>query len=181
MTTCTTVYISGALLGLWWGTMRCTSKNEVHKELLFWGKGIFGQYKPKEKDFGKHHGVLGFPRWSSGKEPASQCRRCKRWRFDPCVGKIPWRRKWQPTLVFLPGKFHRQRSLVGYRSMESQRVRHDWATEYAHMGVLSKGWTQGHWKRHISNVHLLVALQIAIWGMCFPETASVSWRSLQTT
>ena len=33
---------------------------------------------------------------------------------DSWVGKIPWRRKWQPTLVFLPGKFHGQRSLVGY-------------------------------------------------------------------
>ena len=31
------------------------------------------------------------------------------------VRKIPWRRKWQPTPVFFPGKFHRQRSLVGYR------------------------------------------------------------------
>ena len=31
-----------------------------------------------------------------------------------CSGKIPWSRKWQPTLIFLPGKFHRQRSLVGY-------------------------------------------------------------------
>ena len=34
--------------------------------------------------------------------------------FDPCVRNIPWRRKWQPTLVFLPGKSHGQRSLVGY-------------------------------------------------------------------
>ena len=34
--------------------------------------------------------------------------------FDPCVGKILWRRKWQPTPVFLPGEFHGQRSLVGY-------------------------------------------------------------------
>ena len=33
--------------------------------------------------------------------------------FDPWVGKIPWRRKWQPTLIFLPGESHRQRSLVG--------------------------------------------------------------------
>ena len=36
-------------------------------------------------------------------------------RFDPWVGKIPWRRKWQPTLVFSPGESHGQRSLVGYR------------------------------------------------------------------
>ena len=34
--------------------------------------------------------------------------------FDPWVGKIPWRRKRQPTSVFLPGEFHGQRSLVGY-------------------------------------------------------------------
>ena len=34
--------------------------------------------------------------------------------FDPCVGKIPWRRKWQPTPVFLPGEPHGQSSLIGY-------------------------------------------------------------------
>ena len=34
--------------------------------------------------------------------------------FDPWVGKIPWRRAWQPTLVFLPGESHGQRSLAGY-------------------------------------------------------------------
>ena len=52
----------------------------------------------------------GLPRWYSGKEFACQCRRC--W-FNPWVRKIRWRRRWQPTAVFLPGKFHRQRSLVG--------------------------------------------------------------------
>ena len=35
-------------------------------------------------------------------------------RLDPWVGRIPWDRKWQPTLVFLPGKFHGQSSLAGY-------------------------------------------------------------------
>ena len=34
--------------------------------------------------------------------------------FDSWVGKMPWRRKWHPTLVFLPGESHGQRSLVGY-------------------------------------------------------------------
>jgi len=38
----------------------------------------------------------------------------KRCRFDPWVGKTPWRRAWQPTPVFLPGESHGQRSLVGY-------------------------------------------------------------------
>ena len=48
---------------------------------------------------------------SSGKEFSCQCRRCG---FDSWSEKVPWRRKWQPTPVFLPGKPHGQRSLVGY-------------------------------------------------------------------
>ena len=51
----------------------------------------------------------GLPWWLGGKESTSQCRRCG---FDSWVRKIPWRRKWQPTPVFLPGKSHGQRSLV---------------------------------------------------------------------
>ena len=39
-----------------------------------------------------------------------------RYRFDPWVGKIPWRRAGQPSLVFLPGKAHEQKSLAGYSS-----------------------------------------------------------------
>ena len=53
-------------------------------------------------------------RKSSGEEPVCQRIRCKRCRFDPWVGKISWRRKWQPTRIFWPGKAHGQRSLVGY-------------------------------------------------------------------
>ena len=56
----------------------------------------------------------GFPDGTSGKEPGCQCRRCKRHGFDPWVGKIPWRRAWQPIPVFLPGESHGQRSLAGY-------------------------------------------------------------------
>ena len=51
----------------------------------------------------------------SGKEFACQCRRCKRLRFNPWVWKIPWRRAWLLTPVFVPGESHGQRSLVGYR------------------------------------------------------------------
>ena len=51
---------------------------------------------------------------TSGKEPGCQCRRCKKSGFDPWIGKIPWRRVWQPTPVFLPGESHGQRSLAGY-------------------------------------------------------------------
>ena len=53
----------------------------------------------------------GFPRPPSDEESTCQCRRC---RFNPWFGKIPWGRKWQPIQVFLPGKFHGQRSLAGY-------------------------------------------------------------------
>ena len=50
----------------------------------------------------------------SGKESTCQCRRHKCWEFHPWFRKIPLRRKWQPTPVFLLGKSHRQRSLAGY-------------------------------------------------------------------
>ena len=43
-----------------------------------------------------------------------QCRRLSRHKFDPWIGKIPWRRKWQPAPVFLPGESHGQRSLTDY-------------------------------------------------------------------
>ena len=54
----------------------------------------------------------GLPWWLSGKESTCQCRRCRRHKFNHWLRMIPWRRKWQLTLVFLPGKSRRQRSLV---------------------------------------------------------------------
>ena len=59
--------------------------------------------------------IPGPLRWLSGKESACQCRRHQIHRFDPWVGKIPWRRKWQPTPVFLPGESQGRGSLVGCR------------------------------------------------------------------
>ena len=47
-------------------------------------------------------------------QPLRTCLQCRRLRFDPWVEKISWRRKWQPTLIFLPGESHGQRSLAGY-------------------------------------------------------------------
>ena len=52
----------------------------------------------------------GFPGGARGKEPACQSRRHKFPGFSPWVEKIPWRRKWQPTPVCLPGESHGQRS-----------------------------------------------------------------------
>ena len=62
------------------------------------------------------------PSAASSIEPACQCRRCKRHRFDPWVKKIPWRRAWQPTSVFLPGESLRIEERGGLQSMRSQRV-----------------------------------------------------------
>ena len=50
---------------------------------------------------------------------------CRRPGFDPWVGNIPWRRKWQPISVFFPGQFYEQRSLGRLQSMESQKAGHD--------------------------------------------------------
>jgi len=53
---------------------------------------------------------LRFPGGSAVKNPPAK----QEMRFDPWVGKIPRRRKWQPTPVFLLGKSHRQKSVAGY-------------------------------------------------------------------
>ena len=70
--------------------------------------------KGKTRDlFKKIRATMGtfiFPYSSVGRV----CLQCRRPGLDPWVGKIPWRRKWQPTPVFLPGESHGQRSLAGY-------------------------------------------------------------------
>ena len=60
--------------------------------------------------------IMGFPGGTGGKEPACQCRRPKRRRFDPWVRKTPWRREWLPIPV-LPGESHGQRSLATVREV----------------------------------------------------------------
>ena len=72
--------------------------------------------------------LAGPPRGHSGKESACQCRRYRRPGFNPSIGKIPWRRKWQPTPAFLPGKSHGQRTLAGY-SPWGHKTRQDLATK----------------------------------------------------
>ena len=68
--------------------------------------------------------LSGFPGGSVLKNPAAM-QETQVW--SP-VRKIPWRRKWQPTSVLLPGTSHGQRSLVGYTPWSHHWVRHDWAT-----------------------------------------------------
>ena len=76
----------------------------------------------------------GFPGGSVVKKSAYSavdCLQCRRCRFDPWVGKIPWRRKLQPTPVFLHGKSRGWRSLAGH-SPGVSRVGHDLVINHHH-------------------------------------------------
>ena len=102
--------------------------------------------------------ILGYPRAlpllphtqsASGKETSCQCRRNE---FHPWVRKIPWRRKWQPSAVFLPGESHGQRNLAGYSPQGLKESDTTEATEHVcthklenpniqhGMGPTSSGW-----------------------------------------
>ena len=106
---------------------------ELHhqKKKVTFNRDIFAHYFVfSESQSIKLYGSLGFPGKYSVNESACQFRRHRWSRFDPWVQKIPWRRKWQPTPVFLPGKFHRQRSLVGYSLWGHRELNMNWA--YTH-------------------------------------------------
>ena len=86
--------------------------------------------------------------------PTCQCRRHKSRGFDHWVGKIPWRGKWQPAPVFLPGKFHGQRSLAGYnpRSRKESDMKGD--------ACMQGGWgTHKYILRHTSKTHTETHIQ----------------------
>ena len=68
-----------------------------------------------------------------GKNPLQ----CKRPRFDPWVGKIPWRRKWQPIPVLLPREFHGQRSLACKELEPTERLTH--THTHTHAFLRSRG------------------------------------------
>ena len=86
-----------------------SSTNKLHRRDNGWGKGKRKQDRRKEKEWkGTNRrnlkAILVFPVDASSEEPACQSRRPKRCRFNPWVRKIPWRRLWQPTPVFLAWK-----------------------------------------------------------------------------
>ena len=73
------------------------------------------------------HFHVGFPGGLDSKESPYKCRRL---RFNPWVRKIPWRRAWPPTPVFLPGESPWTEVPGRLQSMGSQRVRHNWAAKH---------------------------------------------------
>ena len=72
------------------------------------------------------HHTYGLPRWLSGKAPACQFKRHRILEFDPWVEKIPWRREWQPTREFLPGKSCGQRTLAGSPWSHKESDKTEW-------------------------------------------------------
>ena len=76
------------------------------------GSSVYGIFQARVLEWVP---LPSLPSGTSGKESTCQCRRYKRHRFNPWVRKMPWRRTWQPTPALLPGKFHRDRSFVGYK------------------------------------------------------------------
>ena len=72
----------------------------------------------------------GLPRWLGAEEPTCPCRRSRGCECDPAVRKTPWRRQWQPTPVFLPGKPYKERILVALvHEVTRKRAGHDLGTK----------------------------------------------------
>ena len=80
-------------------------------------------------------GTGGFPYGSASKEATCNAGYTRRFRFHPWVGKIPWRRKWKPTPVFLPGESHGQRSLVGCSAKDHKQL--DTTEQHTHPASVS--------------------------------------------
>ena len=93
------------------------------------------------------------------KEASCQCRRHKRHRFSLWVGKIPWRRAWQPIPVLLLGKFHGQRSLAGYSPWDPKECDMiEWMSTHTHTHT----HTQWKYKVPLTSQHNTVVLLLQI-------------------
>ena len=103
------------------------------------------------------HAILGAPGGSVVKLSTWQCRRWrKRW-FSPWVGKIPWRRKWQLTLLFLLGKSHGQRSLVGYGPWDLKEL-----DRAKRLSTHTHTHTHTHARTHVPSKHLWKNVRIIL-------------------
>ena len=129
-----------------------------HKPILKWAKDLNRHFFPPEEDLqiANRYTKRWLPWWLSGEESTCQCRRLG---ISPWVRKIPWRRKQQPTPVFLPGKSHGQRSLAEVHVVA--RVRHDLVTKQQYKEVLHIPNHQGSEHQTRKRYHL-IPLKMAI-------------------
>ena len=129
-------------------------------------------------------GWEGLPWWPGWQRV---CLQCGRPGFDPWVWKIPRRREWLPTPVFLPGKLHGQRGLVGYSPCG--RKESDTTEQLTlHFGLKDSWWLpaesqQCHWQSGIGHSALVSTVSkrkprqpIA---SAFPRSSTWSWRTLR--
>ena len=94
---------------------QCSCLENPHGQRSLAGCSPWGLKEPDMTEWLSLAGQwLCIPRGSGGKESTHHCKRHRRWEFNPWVRKIPWSRKWKPTPVLLPRKFHGQRTLTGY-------------------------------------------------------------------
>ena len=108
--------------------------------------------------------------WRSGKESACQCGRYKRHGFDSWVWKIPWRRKWQPAPVFLPGWSHGQRSLGHYSPWVAKRQ-----AEHTH-SMLIFGWPKSYLRFSVTpyrKLRMNILANSIHMSMCVSKSGSV--------
>ena len=106
-----------------------------------------------EECFHIHLGLLRWGQW----EPISQCRRCKKGRFDPWDGKITWRRTWQPTAVFLPGESPGQRATVhGVTKSQTQIKQFSMLPPCTHVSVSKSQSIPSLLRNHTGNHKLLL-------------------------
>ena len=105
------------------------------------------------------------PRWLSGKESTCQYKRCRRPEFDPWVGKNPWRRKWQPISVFLPGESHGQRNLAMYSPWGCKELN---MTEHAYTF-----FNAGNYARWVNKMEIYVNFE---WIMYVPTNFRGWWN-----
>ena len=106
---------------------------------------------------------------ASGKESAYNTGDIMRRGFDPWVGKVPWRRKWQPTPVFSPGEWHGQKSLQSMGFQESDHKWSDWACTHTWfcwaLQIVCFSQIEGLWqpctelvyRHHFYQQHLLIS------------------------
>ena len=136
--------------GEWWSTIQdvtwvLTVREEIPawervsaETLQVWNAGAIS-FRSKYR----HRG--GFPVNASDKEPTYQCRRHKRYRFDPWIRKLPWRRAWKPTPVFLPRESHVDRgawwaTVHGVTESEATEV-----TEHPHIHPYKYSCHEAYW------------------------------------
>ena len=114
---------------------------------------------------------MDFPGGASGKEPTCQCRRYKRHELDPWVRKVPRRREWQSTPVFLLGESHEQKSLEGYSLKDRTESDTNEATQHAH--THEQGWAT-------ATNHNFQQIKLSFPSHIFPLQVLLSHSSLNS-